>query len=439
MYIYFALYVFYLDDESSAVVVFAVTEFKRLEKFLRTALSDVGSAEYEAAVRILSDVIALLLSSGPAVSQGSVLTSMRGMYLLLSAAATGLRLVASPSGSLIPAGVASWDLAGLIRLCAGIPVELPVLEIPGLSLEQGRGVYFTSLRALTDTSDGTPDASAAGPEGVEEEQAGTLAPAVTKSSRATTICAPILRCIASLSACALRLAVSSNGNSDHPSALTQSCLLTGRSVVGNYLTWLNQPEVDIRQDLKEIFTHLCVSDLALCRDSAHTLEEELNHLSTLQRQLTHKLAPLRDIAQADLIQLRTAAGALTCLGAVSVRLQQLGADERASSLVVESTRTRSAVIAQLIVCLQVDSKQSFEHTLLQVVALEVLGQLKETVCGTLSSETEKELDALKSLLLPLLHSSEPRIVVPAVRTFAQLSTASTGKNTVLFVEVSELI
>jgi hypothetical protein len=336
-------------------------------------------------MEILESLVTLLLDpSGPG-AQANPTDSYRGLFLLLRTLASGLRLLAETENSTVLDRVRGWDLAGLLRCCAQLELHRRDLSVPGVVLERPQGGFFTSLRALGDAEEpGTTGTDEAVPSD-NPRRAGSAGKSLASAVR--EVSAPLLRCTSSITWSVLQIAADAG-------AVT-SVVAT---LIPHYRTWLCVPEMDIRADLAEILAAVYRAD-----GGGESI------VTALLRPLQHKLAPLESLAASagsvDKLALRSAAGALRCLGGVASTLGPLSG---------EATRLRETVMQHVKACLTIDSAASQEFCLLQVVALEVL----QAMCTETQSCGETEM--MIPLLLPLLAHSDARVAVPALAAYAKL-------------------
>jgi hypothetical protein len=370
------------------VVAFAATEFRRLEKHLLGALAKNGEAQSVGAMEILESLVTLLLDPSGLSANARPSDSYRGLFLLLRTLTSSLRLLAETEDPVVLEIARGWNLASLLQCCAQLELHRRDISIPGVVLERPQGGYFTSLRAFGDAE----EPGAAGAEDAvsvnNPHRAGSAAKSLTSAVR--EVSAPLLRCTSSIAWSVIR--VGSDAGS------VRSVVST---LVPHFLTWLSVPEMDIRADLSDIL-------VAVCRFQGG--DESV--VSALLRPLQHKLAPLGSLAVSaaaaapvDKLALRSAAGAMRCLG---------GVVSNSGSQSGERTRLREAVLEHVSTCLKIDSGASEEFCLLQVVALEVM----QTLCAE-----EIQTGPVLPLLLPLLAHADARVAVPALAAYAKLCIA----------------
>jgi hypothetical protein len=381
------------DDGSSAVVVYTVTEFQRLGKYLAQELpaKEPPHTERESALAVLGSAITLL-------SSGSV--GPKGQFLLLRAAADGLRLLVPESTEQKNTEgdtrqISSWDLGGLLRTCAECDVHRSELSIPGLALHWGDGAFFTSLRAVGDAMDPTApagDGSGSGATGRSAEAKHARgAAAAAAHGDGGNICAPILRCAVSATWSVLQLG--------RPAYLP-SLQAAARKHTAVYLSWLALPEFDVRCDLAGIFAVLCASA---------GLEGERSYVIDLSKQLQQKISAVveSDTTHSPAVRtaVRWAAGALRCTGELVASLTGAGLETEAQQLASAALECCRRGCSQSCV--------SLEDFMIQVVSLEVL----QSLAGRMS---DGDLSSFISLLRPLLVHGDARVAVPAIACYSSL-------------------
>lgn len=379
------------DDPNTAAVALTVTEFKRLERHLCE-----DSAERET-LATLTDTISLFLRL-PA-EPGSV----RGCFLLLKVIAAALRKVCSEERNKINWAVMSrWDTAGLVRACAVQTLQDVALSVPCLSLETTVGDFYMS-RCATGEADAAVVGTSSDQDGGQKRGGEHLS---TGSGTVTELCAPLLRCVVSITASLLLL------SRRHPTTELLDVAQV-RVFTPQYLMWLALPEYDIRADLAAILAWTCSPAGASGGDAACR-----DHFTHLSRQLQHKLSAITQMTssagpratRADRQALRSAAGAVRAAGAIVALLDD------AVELDQEQQALRRSVLDHCSLCLGVAPAppvNSTEVCVLQVVSMEVV----QSLAGRCSNE---EASSVIALLKPLLQSADVRISVPAIDCFGYL-------------------
>lgn len=431
------------DDPNDAVSIAAVAEFVRLKALLCEPPIDSSTQKNGAILSFVLELIVSTVGVPPDSCGGGAPSSSLGLHLLLDTAACALFQHRSDDTS----GAVRWSCLPLpllekaLQAVASVDLVRSLSQGAGPLADKGHEVYFTSLRAASAAIVSSEPVV----ENVLQQEADRRAKRKELGKAdALTTSAPLLRSVSSITRCILSstLADAASGMDSSRTALLSVC----KAYLPQYLTWLALPEHDVRRDVSQIIAQVCVGTFAGV-GTASPPTADLNEISTLSRQLFHKLSCIPSMLAVSTTPATatagtgsgsapaglsasglSAAGALSVLGSIAVALLECAAVQVEGSsraeLRVEADRLVSQLLSQCIACLKLDPAISLEHCLVQVSALE--GIIALSGCNFLSISEQARCahwGEVKVNMKRLIHSTDFRCAVPAVEAFTNLCVA----------------